>query len=179
QNGYQFSVQGLKFTADDGLHWPKGDFSLNYTPAGAAEQGDVQADGIDLAIAAQMLQRLPLPEAVQTQVKALAPAGQLSDLKLSWRGPLQQLAQYKASGQFAQLALHSQVSPDGPDHLGIPGFRGLSGKFTLDQDSGEATLAKTPGAGQAMMSFPGVFEDPDVPFDQLESTVRWEIKDKG
>ncbi len=185
QNGYQFSVQGLRFTADDGLHWPKGDFSLNYTPAGAAEQGaqgehgDVQADGIDLAIAAQMLQRLPVPEAVQTQVKALAPACQLNDLKLSWRGPLQQLAQYKASGQFAQLALHAQVSPDGPDQLGIPGFSGLSGKFTLDQDSGEATLAKAPGAGQAMMSFPGVFEDPDVPFDQLESAVRWEIKDKG
>lgn len=185
QNGYQLSVQGLKFTADDGLHWPQGNFSLSYTPAGAAEQGvqgehgDVQADGIDLAIAAQVLQRLPLPEAVQKQIQALAPAGQLSDLKLSWRGPLQQLAQYQASGRFAQLALRSQVSPDGPEHLGIPGFKGLSGKFTLDQDSGEATLAKTPGAGQAMLSFPGVFEDPDVPFDQLETTVRWQLQDKG
>ena len=185
ENGYQFSVQGLKFTADDGLHWPQGDFSLRYTPTGAAaqgaqgEHGEVRADGIDLAIAAQMLQRLPVPEAVQTQIKALAPAGQLSDLKLSWRGPLQQLAQYQASGQFAQLALRSQVSPDGPEHLGTPGFKGLSGKFALDQDSGEATLAKTPGAGQAMLSFPGVFEDPDIPFDQLESQVRWQLQDQG
>jgi uncharacterized protein YhdP len=103
QNGYQFSVQGLQFTADDGPELAQGDFSLRYVPTGASEQGsqgehgEVQADGIDLAIAAQMLQRLPLPT-VQTQLKALAPAGQLSDLKLSWRGPLQQLAQYKASG---------------------------------------------------------------------------------
>lgn len=182
QNGYEFSVQGLKFTADDGLHWPQGNFSLRYTPAGAPEQGilgehgDVKADDIDLAIAAQMLQRLPLPEGVQAQIKALEPAGQLSDLKLSWRGALQQPSQYKASGRFEQLAFQSQPSLEGPNHLGVPGLKGLGGKFTLDQDHGEATLAKAPDSGQAMMSFPGVFEDPDVPFDQLESALRWEIK---
>ncbi|WP_423972110.1 YhdP family protein [Comamonas thiooxydans] len=185
QNGYQFSVQGLQFTADDGLNWPRGDFSLRYVPTGASEQGsqgehgEVQADGIDLAIAAQMLQRLPLPQAVQTQLKALAPAGQLSDLKLSWRGPLQQLAQYKASGRFEQLGLRSQASQEGPHSIGIPGVRGLSGKFSLDQDSGEATLTKTAAASQAMLSFPGVFEDPDIPFDQFDSLVRWQLLDKG
>jgi uncharacterized protein YhdP len=55
----------------------------------------------------------------------------------------------------------------------------LSGKFSLDQDSGEATLTKTPAANQAMLSFPGVFEDPDIPFDQLDSLVRWQLLDKG
>ena len=38
QNGYQFSVQGLQFTADDGLNWPRGDFSLRYVPTGASGQ---------------------------------------------------------------------------------------------------------------------------------------------
>ena len=185
QNGYQFAVRGLKFTASDGLHWPQGDFSLRYVPTGApelggqGEQGNLQADGIDLAIAAQMLQRLPIPEAVQTQLKALEPAGRLRQLKLSWRGPLQQPVQYKASGQVEQLALRAQPSKQGPKHIGQPGGHGLSGNFTLDQEGGEATLVKAPDIAHAMLSFPGVFEDPDIPLTQLEAQVRWQILDKS
>ena len=185
QNGYQFSVQGLEFSADDELHWPRGDFSLRYVPTGASEQGrqgehgEIQADGIDLAIAGQLLQRLPLPESVQTQLKALAPEGQLRDLKLSWRGPLQQLTQYKASGRFEQLSLQSQASAEGALSIGIPGVQGLSGKFTLDQAKGEASLSKAQQAEKAVLSFPGVFEDPDIPFDQLEGELRWQVQSGG
>ena len=185
RDGYQFSVQGLEFTASDGLHWPRGDFRMSYSPTGASEQGsggehgELQADGIDLAIAAQMVQRLPVPKPVVDQLQALQPGGQLQQLKLSWRGPLQQPEHYKASGQFQQLSLQSQPSSEGPHSIGVPGIRGLSGSFKLDQDSGEATLTKSPGVEQAMMSFPGVFEDPDIALDLLEASLRWQVLDKG
>ena len=185
QNGYQFSVQGLQFTADDGLHWPRGDFRLSYVPTGAAaqgrqgEHGNLQADGIDFAVAAQVLHRLPLPDGVQSQLRALAPQGQLRDLQLSWRGPLQQPTQYKASGRFEQLGLQSQVSAEGPLSIGIPGVQGLSGKFTLDQDKGEADLSKALHAEKAVLSFPGVFEEPEIPFSQLDGQIRWQVHREG
>lgn len=182
QNGYHFAVQGLSFTASDGLSWPRGDFSLNYVPTGApgqgnqGEHGELLADGIDLAIAAQLLQRLPVPESVQSRLQALQPGGQLRQLKLSWRGPAQQPAQFKASGVLEQLSLRSQPSAQGPHSIGMPGFSGLSGSFTLDQDSGEANLTKAPGVASAVLSFPGVFEDPDIALDQLEAGLRWQLQ---
>ena len=185
QDGYQFAVRGLKFTASDGLQWPQGDFSLRYVPTGApelggqGEHGNLQADGIDLAIAAQMLQRLPVPEDVQTHLKVLEPEGRLRQLKLSWRGPVQQPSQYKASGVVEQLALRAQPSKQGPKSIGQPGGRGLSGSFTLNQDGGEATLTKAPEIAQAVLSFPGVFEDPDIGLNQLDAQLRWQVLDKG
>jgi uncharacterized protein (TIGR02099 family) len=185
RDGYQFSVQGLEFTASDGLHWPRGDFRLSYFPTGTAgqgsggEHGQVQADGIDLAIASQLAQRLPVPQPVLQQLQALQPSGQLQQIQFSWRGPLEHPEHYKASGQLRQLGLHAQPSTEGPHSIGVPGVQGLSGSFKLDQEGGEATLTKSPGVERALMSFPGVFEDPDVPLDQLEASLRWQLQDKG
>ena len=185
RDGYAFSVQGLEFTASDGLHWPRGDFRLSYFPTGAQEQGrsgehgELQADGLDLGIAAQLAQRLPLPPPVLKQLQALQPGGQLKQVRFSWRGPLEQLESYKASGQLQQLSLRSQPSEEGPHSIGVPGVQGLSGSFKLDQDKGEATLIKAAEVQRAMMSFPGVFEEPDVPLDLLDANVRWQVEKKG
>ncbi|GGH52524.1 DUF3971 domain-containing protein [Comamonas phosphati] len=185
QSDYQLAVQGLSFTTGDGLPWPRGDFSLHYQPTGATEQGlqgergEFRADGVDLAIAAQVLRRLPVPEALQTRLQTLAPSGLLRQLQLSWRGPADAPTHYKASGQFEQLELRGQPSAKGPGHTGVPGFTGVSGQFAFDQDSGRARIGKTAQGRQAVLSFPGVFEDPDIPLDALEATVQWQLQGQG
>src|SRR5256885_7143178 len=60
QDGWRFAAQNLEFSTGDGLHWPAGNLRARYNPAGAStqgalgEQGEFQADGIDLAILAQL-----------------------------------------------------------------------------------------------------------------------------
>ena len=185
QDGYQLAVQGLSFTTGDGLRWPRGDFSFRYQPMGASEQGrqgedgEFRADGIDLAIASQVLRRLPVPQALQTRLQTLAPSGLLRQLQLSWRGPADAPTHYKASGQFEQLELRAQPSALGPGHTGVPGFKGVSGQFAFDQDSGRARIGQAAQGRQAVLSFPGVFEDPDIPLDALEATVQWQLQGQG
>lgn len=185
QDGYQLAVQGLSFTTGDGLHWPRGDFNFRYQPTGASEQGpqgergELRADGLDLAIASQVLRRLPVPQGLQTQLQALAPSGRLHQLQLSWRGPVDTPTHYKASGQFEQLELRGQPSDQGPGHTGVPGFQGVSGQFAFDQDSGRARIGRASQGPQAVLSFPGVFEDPDIPLDELDATVQWQLQGQG
>jgi uncharacterized protein (TIGR02099 family) len=185
QDGYQLAVQGLSFTTGDGLSWPRGDFSFRYRATGApaqgpqGEDGEFRADGIDLAIASQVLRLLPAPQALQTRLQALAPSGLLRQLQLSWRGPGDAPTHYKASGQFEQLELRAQPSELGPGHTGVPGVKGVSGQFAFDQDSGHARIDKAAQGRQAVLSFPGVFEDPDLPFDALDATVQWQLQGQG
>jgi uncharacterized protein (TIGR02099 family) len=185
QDGYQLAVQGLSFTTGDGLRWPRGDFSFRYRATGApaqglqGEDGEFRADGVDLAIASQVLRRLPVPQALQARLQALQPSGLLRQLQLSWRGPGDAPTHYQASGQFEQLELRAQPSELGPQHTGVPGFKGVSGQFAFDQDSGRARIGKADPGRQAVLSFPGVFEEPDIPFDALDATVQWQLQGQG
>lgn len=182
QDGLRFAAQGLEFSTGDGLHWPAGNLRARYTPAGASsqgalgEQGEVQADGIDLAILAQLVQRLPAPEALRQRLAQLQPAGQLHDLRWSWRGPIDELRQYQGSGQLRQLSLAGIPSERGPAVPGTPGVQGLDMQFSMDQGGGQAQLEMDGSRQSALLSFPGVFEDPDIALQRLQATVRWQLR---
>ena len=179
---YRLAVQGLSFTTGDGMQWPKGDIKASYSPTGTREQGrlgehgQVQVDGVDIGIATQLLLRLPLPESAHGQLAALAPQGLLRQARWSWRGPVDAPVTYKAQGRVENLRLQAQPSHEGPDVLGIPGVQGLSASFELDQDSGQAQLEKSAASQALVLSLPGMFELPDVGFDQFRSQLRWQIK---
>ncbi|WP_373785108.1 YhdP family protein [Delftia acidovorans] len=183
QDGWRFAAQNLEFSTGDGLHWPAGNLRARYNPAGAStqgalgEQGEFQADGIDLAILAQLGQRLPLPEQLQRHLADMAPTGQLRQFQGSWRGPLQAVQQYKASGELQQLSIDGVASSEGPTKPGMPGIKGLNARFSLDQDGGQAQL-EMEGTGQqpAALSFPGVFEQPEIPLHRLQASLRWQLR---
>ena len=61
------------------------------------------------------------------------------------------------------------VDADGLPRAGTPGFSRLSGSFNFDDKQGVARVDTTGGA----LIFPGVFEDPRLPFDTLRGEVRW------
>lgn len=182
QDGLRFAAQGLEFSTGDGLQWPAGNLRGRYSAAGASnqgalgEQGELQADGVDLAILAQLVQRLPVPEALQQQLARMQPAGQLRDLQWSWRGPLAELQQYKGSGRLAGLSLQGVPSPRGPGFTGLPGLHGLNAQFSMDQGGGQAQLDMDGTHQSAGLSFPGVFEDPDIAMQRLQATLRWQVR---
>ncbi|GAC1603390.1 MAG: hypothetical protein NVS3B2_07810 [Ramlibacter sp.] len=56
--------------------------------------------------------------------------------------------------------------------LGSPGIRGATVDFALTEAGGKARIAIRGGA----LEFPGLFEDPVVPFDDLSAELQWQLK---
>lgn len=186
--GFECSTRGLQFSTSDGLRWPGGNTTLIYTQAQgrAPPQGELRADTLDLAALAQVAARLPLGPAVHAALAAYAPQGMVRQLQASWQGPLAAPVKFSARGRVEQLQIAAQPGVPAPDasaaasaqpvHLpvGVPGIRGATVDFDLNQSGGKAQIAVQAGA----LTLPGVFEDPVVPLDQLAADLRWQIDGK-
>ena len=145
--------------------WPASDWSVQNTTTGAEQHLRLHIAQADVGLARQLVAELPVPAAIQAPLARLAPAGQLNELHVRWshggKAP-----RYQASGQIAQLHLQSQPAPSG---VGTPGVSGLNLRFELDEQGGSAQLHTRQGA----LDFPGVFEEPTIPLDDLRAQLRW------
>ncbi len=190
--GFALTTEGLQFRADDGLQWPGGNVTLRYTePNGpASAQGEFRGDRLDLGALAQIAQRLPLPAAVHTALGDFAPKGLVEQLQAQWQGPLDALRQLKASGKVSSLSLAAAPGAPTPvavaappasapgtavaavrEPLGRPGVQGASVSFELTDQGGRAQVSLAEGT----LTFPGVFEQPEIPMDQLSGEVTWRV----
>jgi uncharacterized protein (TIGR02099 family) len=174
-DGFEFSTEGMRFTAADGLVWPGGNvFVRSTTGAGNTPEGQFRGDQLDLATLAQIAKRLPLSDALHDNLARLAPKGRLENIDVRWQGNTETLVGYAAKGRVTGLdvapeALSAAAVAEG--HVGHPGIRGATVDFDLSQAGGKAALALQNGS----MTFPGVFEEPEVPFDSFASDVSWKI----
>ena len=167
--GFEFSSDNLQFDAEDGLQWPGGKLLLRHTGADqpGREQGELQADRLDLAAVAQIASRLPLDAALREALQTYAPQGRVQQLQAGWQGPLAQPRQYQLRARVSGLAIAAQAR--------TPVVAGLSGvdlELDLTHQGGRADLAMDGGR----LLLPGVFEDPVLPVQQLSATVRWQIE---
>lgn len=163
--GFALAVRDLRFDAGDDLHWPGGDVTLRYLGQGAAQEGELQADRLDLAALARIASRLPLSDALHRALDTYAPQGVVRQLQASWRGPLQAPRQYQARGKVDGLGM-----ADAAPHRQL-GLRGANLDFDFNQAGGQAQLSMRDGA----LLLPGVFEDPLLPLAQLDAGVRWQV----
>ena len=171
----QWFARGLQFTTDDGLRWPGGDLELRYAAANTASpHGELQADGLDLAVLARIGRRIPLQKDMHQLLRRTAPQGVMRQLRASWHGPLDAPQQYQARGRVQDLALGASASAGtvAQPKPQQPGVRGVQLQFDLTQAGGQAQLRVDDGA----LALPGVFEDPVIAIDQLSAGVRWQIQ---
>lgn len=164
--GFDVTTQELTFVAADGLRWPGGNVHVMYM-AGEGQispRGEFQADKLDLAALAQVLQRLPVDASVREQLQRYAPKGLGENLVFTWQGPVTGLQSYAAKGRVSQLEL-AAVAP-------VPGVRGLNVAFELDQKSGRASLQLDQGA----VDLPGIFQESLIEVAQLSAQASWQIK---
>ena len=165
--GFEFDTRGLQFLTGDGLRWPGGNLSLRHTGRGQpGEQGELQADRLDLAALSQIAASLPLGDELLSALRTYAPQGLVAQVQAGWHGPLAAPRQYQARGRVEGLAL---AAGDGAPT--VAGLSGATVDFDLTQTGGRAVLAMEEGA----LLLPGVFEDPVVPVQRLGATVRWQI----
>ena len=174
-------TEGLAFDTVQGTRWAQGDVSLTLAQQTDHTTGELRASRINLSALHELSNGLPLAPPQQARLAQLNPQGELTALKLTWRAEDGTWPRFAAQGKVAQLALApgdapapAPVEPGGPLRQlpGRPGLAGATVDFDLNQDGGKATVSLARG----WLSFPGVFEDPHIPMDQLTSDVRWQLK---
>ena len=169
EGGFELATRNLRFVADDGLRWGGGNLRLRHlarSPAGQ-EEGELQADQLDLAAVTQIASRLPLDQATRAALQTYAPRGMARQLQAGWHGPLSAPQQYQLRARLSGLALAAQDKPPT-----VAGLSGLDANLDLTHKGGRADLAMNDG----QLLLPGVFEDPVLPVRQLSATVLWQIE---
>ncbi|NDP37949.1 MAG: TIGR02099 family protein [Rhodoferax sp.] len=177
-NGFQFSTQALAFDTRDGLRWPGGNLSVDYTAAQGqtAAHGELKADKLDLQALSQIADRLPIDPVTRAALLAYAPKGLVERLQASWQGPMGDFSQYAVKGLVNQLELAANARKIAPTQE-VPatdsaGVRGARIDFDFNQSAGKASISLRNGA----LLLPGIFDEALIPVTQLSTDARWQIK---
>jgi uncharacterized protein YhdP len=165
------------------LQWPGGNVALTHTndQAGALQHSELKADKLDLAALAQIARRLPLDAAAHALITSFAPKGLVDTVEARWQGPLEAPATFAAKGRVTGLsvaALTAAASATGggagvATHAtpGRPGISGADVDFDLTHEGGKAKVKISQGA----LDLPGVFEESQIPLDQLSVDAQWRL----
>lgn len=177
--GLEMAGEQLAFdtTVDDAkgkpvlVHWPAGDWRLRWSPGqwGQPDAGSFEARRLDLAVLAQLAGRVPLAPGLRESLASWQPRGLMQDLSLEWQGPWQAPVRYAASGRVE--ALHLAPAPAAAG-VGRPGVRGADVRWVATEAGGTASVGITQGS----LSFPGVFEEAEVPLDSLNAELGWTVR---
>ncbi|WP_298930133.1 YhdP family protein [uncultured Ramlibacter sp.] len=174
--GFDFETRDLQFRSHEGQRWPGGNVAVTWTEAQGqqAARGQLRADRLDLAALSQVASRLPLGSTTHAALAAHAPAGLVETVQAKWQGPLAAPLRYEARGRVSRLEIASRPGLAHGDKpaAGVPGIRGAALDFDFSDSGGKAKLALQDGA----LDFPGVFEEPVLPFQQLAANLQWQRK---
>ncbi len=168
----ELNTRDLQFVDADGLTWPGGNLRLRYRDDAG---GELQGDRLDLAALAKIAQRLPLPPAVHQRLQAHPVQGLVERLDARWSGPLESPSDWRVQLQASAVAVGARPAPARPDGKpveGVPGIEGATLTLQATPAGGDATLGIRGGA----LTFPGVFEEPRIPLDELDTRARWRVQ---
>lgn len=173
----------LGFVGADGLQWPRSNWGvqLRLAPArpGRPDAGDepelaggeLRAERLDLALMAQIAERLPIGEAPRHLLAELAPRGVVSALNARWDGALDAPRSYLLKAQLDGLEIAARPAAQ-PGRVGRPGVHGANFSVEASEKGGQVHLRMNNGT----LEFPGVFETPQLALQQLRGTLGWRIE---
>ena len=171
--GVSIALQDFGFLTGDGVRWPRGDLSLAWKQRAGQpiSGGEFNAQRLDLDVMAQVATRVPLGEALRKLLAELSPQGVVTGLSANWAGPLDAPTKYQAKALFSGLSLAAKPSGE-LGGVGRPGLRNATLQVSATEVGGQAQLSLAAGA----LEFPGVFDEPVVPFDTLAAQLAWKIE---
>ena len=167
-----FSLQGrdLQFATADGQRWQGAQVRVTSdTPPQGQASTELEAEQVNLAALRQVLMGLPLDDALRDALRAHPVSGRVNQLTANWSRNAEGQLHYRAKGQVRKLLVAASPGEDG--HAGTPGVRAADVDFELTETGGQADLRMAGGS----LSFPGVFEEPEIPVESLSADVRWTI----
>jgi uncharacterized protein (TIGR02099 family) len=162
EGGFSAGTRGLAFRTTEGIVSDAGDFSVAVRrEAGRAPRGEARANGVDLKIAAALIDYLPVTAEAKARVRALAPRGQLLDSSLVWTGETLAAAQsFRVRARFEDVGVNAAQ--------GLPGATGLSGSLDGDEAGGRLRISSAATTFDAS----SVFREP-LAFDALDARASW------
>ncbi len=168
EGGFAAGASELAFRAKDGLAAQAASFSVSIARgADGAPRGEVRADGVDLKIAAALLDYLPVPHEAKAQANLFAPRGRLFDTSLLWTGDTPATAKsLRLKARFEEVGVNAAE--------GFPGVSGLTGSLEGNEAGGRIRLASRGAAFDAA----GVFRAP-LRADVLEAKATWKRDGKA
>ncbi len=163
RDAFTVETHQLQMLTADGIKVAPTDFRLRWQApqSGQPSEGELAVNAADLQMLSRLITRLPVEQAWKQLVHDLAPRGSLQNLALSWRGEPSDLKAFSIKGKFSQLGLNARGV--------MPGFTGMNGEISGDQDKGEFKLD---GQG-AQMLLPAVFSEPNLKLRQLLVEATW------
>ncbi len=174
----RWELQGeqLRLRLVDGQPWESGTLQLTHEAAtrSSAPAWSARADLLDLALLQKIASHLPLPAQALQTLEELAPRGRLRDLQLRAELPPEGGAptRWQARGRAENLYLKAgqrDIPDDGHSHPARPGLAGAQLDFDATEAGGRTRLRLSPGT----LTLPGVFEDAEVGFQQLDGEINW------
>jgi hypothetical protein len=102
-------------------------------------------------------------------------AGRIERVDARWDGPLPSPSDWRLQAQATGLRVEALARPpDARGHArpGIPGVEGAALQLDAGPAGGHASVSMAGGA----LSFPGVFEEPRIPLDELKMQAQWRLQ---
>ncbi len=180
--GVKLGIERLTFTTGDGQSWAASRLSAQWQQAQASSLaqagtshpvtgGSFNADRLDLALLAELGERLPIGTSLRRLLMQLNPVGTVQALQAEWDGALDAPSHYRVRAKVQGLAIAAAPSPE-PGGIGRPGWRGADLDITATEAGGQAGLSLVDGA----IELPGVFELASVPVAHFSAQLKWQIE---
>ncbi len=192
----------LGFISGDGVVWPRSDWGVvlrlaapskalpsevpdsgTDSTAGLAPLlgGELTAQRLDLALMAQLAQRLPVGAVPRAWLAELAPQGVVNGLSAKWDGALDAPRSYRvkavveglqiAAKPVAAVPAAASAASSGRAGLGRPGVTGVQLQLDANERGGQAQLLMKDGE----LLLPGLFEQALPPVKSLAAKLNWRI----
>ncbi len=160
--GFYVGTEGLRLRTEAGVEARPGSFSVELSAAKeGARRGEVRAESIDLAVAAALLEHLPVPRELKAEVVRHAPRGRVLRAAYTWSG--------ESPARATAYAIQARFENAGVSAAGSwPGAGGITGSVEGTQAGGTLRLQSR----EASLDFPGVFRAP-LAFASIEAKARW------
>ncbi len=197
-SGREIALTQLTFEGPDGLKLAPTDLLYRVTqPNSAPEHTQFEASQLALADLSRLAAQVPLPPVWQSGIARFAARGTLSDVRAAWDGDTAHPAAYSLRARFfnlgcaadsgegeagagapspapaavASAAAGAGPPPGAPGRIGRPGFSNLSGRVDFTQSGGTLQIDSV----GAKLTWPGLFEEPDIDFGRLAARGRWSL----
>ena len=174
----KLAADRLTFATAEGVVWPRSNLGLALRrPTGGSPEGtawiggEFSADHFELDVMAQMAARVPIGAPLAKLLAELAPTGQVRGLSARWDGAIDAPSRYQVKGGIAGLSIAAAPSTE-PGGVGRPGWRNAAIDFDASEAGGKARLVLDKG----VLILPGVFEQPEIDFDQFSTQLTWRIR---
>ena len=177
-NGFDFSTEALRFDTEDGLHWPGGNVSVTYSQneKDQSAQGRFHGDKLDLFALRNIALQLPLPQNTRDALQEHKVLGTVNALHIEWTE--QNTAEGKsykvgnANGNIEKLSFEG--GRPGSTSESWPSIENANLTFDMTPEGGQLKASIEQGA----LTVHRVFEDPRIPLDKLQASVKW-LNQKG